>query len=91
MLPADEIGAPVPAPPGASPAARRLATALDRIAEALVRRAEADAVARDRFEHAAAIHPERGADGALDPETVEELRRRVDAAILRVRATLDEA
>ncbi len=91
MLPAEGIGAPVPAPPGASPAATRLAAALDRIAEALVRRAEAEAAARDRYEHAAPLHAERGADGALDADTVEELRHRVDAAILLVRATLDEA
>lgn len=99
MLPADAIGAPPPGPraetvPGladASPAAGRLAAALDRIAVALVRRAEADAAARDRDEHEPHLRPERGVDGTLDAGTVDELRHRVDAAILLVRATLGEA
>ncbi len=110
MLPADGSGArpsaaprssPVPAPGapashGPSPAAARLSAALDRIASALVRRAEADAAARDRAEqdnreHVAAAQQAGPAEAALDTETVEELRHRVDAAILMVRAALDEA
>ena len=94
MLPADGIGAtPTSAtptssigssPPDASPATRRLARALERIAEALVRRTEVEAAARDRFEHEPHIQSERAPDGALESDTVEDIRHRVDAAILLV-------
>ena len=91
MLPADGIGAPPP--PQTShpePAAQRLASALDRIAAALVHRDERDAAARDRHEHGR-VDDERLRVDALDAEATAELRERVDAAIGRVRAALGDA
>ncbi len=87
MLPADATGAQ--AAPG-SPARDRLAAALERIATALVRRAEAEAARRDRAERAREDEEHRLAD-ALDADLLAELRHRVDAAIGRARAALDEA
>lgn len=79
MQTADGLG--VAMPPVSSPAAKRLAAALDRISGALVRRAEADAAARDRREHA---------EAALGEDTLAELRDRLDAAIGKARHALGE-
>ncbi len=64
--------------------ARRLEAALDRISAAIVRRAERDA-------HAADASNEIGLQPAPEHETIDEMRRRLDAMIDRVRTLLGDA
>ncbi len=61
---------------------RRLEAALDRISAAIVRRAERDA-------HAADASSEMGP--VAEHETIDEIRRRLDAMIDRVRTLLGDA
>ena len=72
-------------PPDGADEVRRLQAALDRISTAIVRRAERDAEAADRV--AAGVQ----AGPSLDAEAAEELRRRLDALIGRVRGLLGDA
>ena len=64
---------------------RRLEAALDRFSRAIVRRAERDAEAADRLVAGAQTGP------SFDGEATEELRRRLDALIGRVRGLLGDA
>ena len=64
--------------------ARRLEAALDRISAAIVRRAERDA-------HAADASSEMGLAPGPEHETIDEVRRRLDAMIDRVRTLLGDA
>ena len=72
-------------PSDSSDEVRRLEAALDRISTAIVQRAERDAEMADRAVASA------GHDGALDGETIDELKRRLDALIGRVRGLLGDA
>ncbi len=92
MPPADGIGSEWQPPNTRRPVersadARRLENALDRISAALVRRAERDALAAEDARLAAVP----GGVPPLDHETVDELRRRLDDIIGRVRSLLGGA
>ena len=89
MPPADAPGADwqpsgVLRTPERSPDAQRLETALDRISAAFVRRAERQAALSDAARDVAETIP------ALDGPTLDEIRRRLDDAIGRIRTLLGE-
>ncbi len=65
---------------------QRLEAALDRISAAFVRRAERDAAAAEEASDAASTFGH-----VLDGPALEDIRRRLDEAIGRVRALLDES
>lgn len=73
-----------------SPAASRLQAALDRIAGALVRRAEAEAASLDALAADAASRAAQSAPPGLDDAVIDDIRDRLDVAIFRLRAALDE-
>ncbi len=73
-------------PPESSDEVRRLEAALNRISTAIVHRAERDAEMADR-----AVSNAGQAGPAVDEDTVDELKRRLDALIGRVRGLLGDA